>query len=119
MRVRQSIARLFGAFVALGIAGTSGGAISPAAAQTYPDHPVKLVLAFGAGGTMVEILGDHSVTLPPLNTFLVKDLIKGTHVAKLLGTFRQMPAVNMDALESVLLRVSEMVCELPMLMEMD
>ena len=61
MRVRQSIARLFGAFVALGIAGTSGGAISPAAAQTYPDHPVKLVLAFGAGGTidaLARILGD-------------------------------------------------------------
>jgi acetyltransferase len=77
------------------------------------------VISFGAGGTMVEIIGDHSVTLPPLNTFLVKDLIKGTHVAKLLGSFRQMPPVNMDALESVLLRVSEMVCELPMLQEMD
>jgi acetyltransferase len=77
------------------------------------------VISFGAGGTMVEIMGDHSVTLPPLNTFLVKDLIKGTHVAKLLGSFRQMPPINMDALESVLLRVSEMVCELPMLREMD
>lgn len=77
------------------------------------------IISFGAGGTMVEVLGDHSVSLPPLNSFLVKDLIKGTHVSKLLGAFRQMPPVDMDALESVLLRVSEMVCELPMLMEMD
>jgi len=77
------------------------------------------VITFGAGGTTVEILGDRSVALPPLNTFLVKDLIQGTHVAKMLGSFRHMPPVNMDALESVLLRVSEMVCELPMLMEMD
>jgi len=30
-----------------------------------------------------------------------------------------MPPANIEALESVLLRVSEMVCELPMLMEMD
>jgi acetyltransferase len=30
-----------------------------------------------------------------------------------------MPEINMEALESVLLRVSEMVCELPMLTEMD
>jgi acetyltransferase len=67
----------------------------------------------------VEIMGDRSVSLPPLNTFLVKDLIQGTHVAKMLGSFRHMPPVNMNALESVLLRVSEMVCELPMLMEMD
>ncbi|MFA5242510.1 MAG: bifunctional acetate--CoA ligase family protein/GNAT family N-acetyltransferase [Sulfuricella sp.] len=77
------------------------------------------VITFGAGGTMVEIMGDRSVTLPPLNTFLVKDLIQGTHVAKMLGAFRHMPPANMAALESVLLRVSEMVCELPLLMEMD
>ncbi|MDP3678655.1 MAG: acetate--CoA ligase family protein [Methylotenera sp.] len=30
-----------------------------------------------------------------------------------------MPPADMDALESVLLRVSEMVCELPMSMDMD
>ncbi len=77
------------------------------------------VITFGAGGTMVEIMGDRSVTLPPLNHFLVKDLIQGTHVAKMLGAFRHMPPADMEALESVLLRVSEMVCELPLLMEMD
>ncbi|TAJ78719.1 MAG: GNAT family N-acetyltransferase [Gallionellaceae bacterium] len=77
------------------------------------------VITFGAGGTMVEVMGDRSVTLPPLNTLLVKDLIKGTRISKLLGAFRHMPPADMDALESVLLRVSEMVCELPMLMEMD
>lgn len=77
------------------------------------------VITFGAGGTMVEVLGDRSVTLPPLNTFLVKDLIKGTRISRLLGAFRHMPPADMDALEVVLLRVSEMVCELPMLMEMD
>ncbi|MDP2805648.1 MAG: bifunctional acetate--CoA ligase family protein/GNAT family N-acetyltransferase [Gallionellaceae bacterium] len=77
------------------------------------------VITFGAGGTMVEVMGDRSVTLPPLNTFLVKDLIKGTRISRLLGAFRHMPPANMEALENVLLRVSEMVCELPMLMEMD
>jgi acetyltransferase len=77
------------------------------------------LITFGAGGTTVEVMGDRSVTLPPLNAFLVKDLIQGTHVAKMLGAFRHMPPADMRALESVLLRVSEMVCELPMLMEMD
>jgi acetyltransferase len=77
------------------------------------------VITFGAGGTTVEIMGDRSVTLPPLNSFLVKDLIHGTNVSKMLGAFRHMQPADMDALESVLLRVSEMVCELPMLMEMD
>ncbi len=77
------------------------------------------VITFGAGGTAVEIIADHSVALPPLNSFLVKDLIRRTQVFKMLGCFNGMPAIDMKALESVLLRVSEMVCELPMLKEMD
>ncbi len=77
------------------------------------------LITFGAGGTTVEVMGDRSVMLPPLNGFLVKDLIQRTHVAKMLGAFRHMPPADMQALQSVLLRVSEMVCELPMLMEMD
>jgi acetyltransferase len=77
------------------------------------------VITFGAGGTLVEVMGDRAVALPPLNGFLVKDLIKGTRVSKMLGAFRHMPAANIEALESVLLRVSEMACELPMLSEMD
>ena len=77
------------------------------------------VITFGAGGTTVEIMGDRAVTLPPLNNFLVKDLIQGTRIARMLGTFRNMPPADMSALEDVLLRVSEMACELPLLKEMD
>ncbi len=77
------------------------------------------VITFGAGGTTVEIMGDRAVALPPLNSFLVKDLVQGTHISRMLGQFRNMAPANMDALEDVLLRVSEMVCELPLLQEMD
>lgn len=77
------------------------------------------VITFGAGGTIVEIMADRAVALPPLNHFLVRDLIQNTRVARMLGAFRNMAPANMDALEEVLLRVSEMVCELPMLGEMD
>ncbi|MDA8254936.1 MAG: bifunctional acetate--CoA ligase family protein/GNAT family N-acetyltransferase, partial [Betaproteobacteria bacterium] len=77
------------------------------------------VITFGAGGTTVEVLGDRAVALPPLNRFLVRELINGTRVSKLLGAFRHMPPIQMEVLESLLLRVSEMVCELPWLKEMD
>ncbi|MGA7750600.1 MAG: bifunctional acetate--CoA ligase family protein/GNAT family N-acetyltransferase [Gallionella sp.] len=77
------------------------------------------VITFGAGGTAVEIMGDRAVALPPLNTFLARELIQETHIAKMLGEFRNMAPANMGALEDVLLRVSEMVCELPLLKEMD
>jgi acetyltransferase len=77
------------------------------------------VITFGAGGTTVEIMGDRAVALPPLNSFLVKDMIQRTHISKMLGHFRNMAPANVEALEDVLLRVSEMVCELPLLKEMD
>ena len=77
------------------------------------------VISFGAGGTMVEVLGDRAVALPPLNNFLVNELIAGTRVSRLLRAFRHLPPVRMEALESLLLRISEMVCELPWLKEMD
>ena len=76
-------------------------------------------ITFGTGGTAVEVHRDRAVALPPLDTFLVADLIRSTRVSKLLGAFRHLPPVDLAALENVLLRVSEMVCELPWLVEMD
>ncbi|CAK0758136.1 acetyltransferase [Gammaproteobacteria bacterium] len=77
------------------------------------------IITFGAGGIMVEVMGDRAVALPPLNSYLARSLIDRTRIATVLGQFRHMPPVNRAALENVLLRVSEMVCELPWLREMD
>ncbi len=77
------------------------------------------VIVFGAGGVDVEAFRDRAVTLPPLNGFLARDLVGRTRVATLLGAFRNRPPADMDALENVLLRLSEMVCELPWLAELD
>ena len=77
------------------------------------------VISFGSGGTTVEIMGDSAVSLPPLNRRLAVDLINRTKVSRMLGEFRQMPAVDIDLLTNVLLSVSAMACELPWLQEMD
>ncbi|HNQ04007.1 MAG TPA: bifunctional acetate--CoA ligase family protein/GNAT family N-acetyltransferase [Thiobacillaceae bacterium] len=77
------------------------------------------VIAFGTGGVDVEAHQDRAVALPPLNTFLANDLVRRTRVSKLLGEFRNRPAADLAAVEQVLLRVSEMVCELPWITEMD
>lgn len=76
-------------------------------------------ILFGAGGTMVEILRDNAVGLPPLNELLAERLIKRTRVARLLDAFRDRPAVDRAAVIDVLLRVSDMVCELPQIVELD
>ena len=84
------------------------------------DDPVfGPVVSFGAGGTAVEILRDRAVALPPLNEHIARSRILRTKVAKMLGEFRGLPPVKLDALVQVLLRVSEMVCELPQIKEMD
>jgi acetyltransferase len=77
------------------------------------------IITFGAGGFDVEIFSDRSVALPPLNKFLAADLIDSTRASKILGEFHNMPPVDRDAIKEVLLCISEMVCELPWIMELD
>ncbi|WP_298393252.1 bifunctional acetate--CoA ligase family protein/GNAT family N-acetyltransferase [uncultured Azonexus sp.] len=77
------------------------------------------VITFGAGGFDNEIFSDRSVALPPLNKFLAKDLIDSTRTSKVLDQFHNMPPVDREALKEVLLCISEMVCELPWIIEMD
>ncbi|WP_434516707.1 GNAT family N-acetyltransferase [Dechloromonas sp. ARDL1] len=77
------------------------------------------VITFGAGGFDVEIFSDRSVALPPLNRFLAKDLIDSTRAAKILGQFHNMPPADRESIKEVLLCISEMVCELPWIQELD
>jgi len=77
------------------------------------------VITFGAGGTKVELIKDRAVALPPLNAFLAEKVIAQTNISKLLENFRHIPAVNQNAIVQVLLRISEMVCELPEIKELD
>ena len=70
-------------------------------------------IAFGAGGIAVEVLNDRAVGLPPLNAKLARDLVGHTRVAGMLGAFRHLPPVDHAAVESVLLHVSDLACELP------
>ena len=77
------------------------------------------VISFGLGGTLVEVLRDRAVALPPLNQVLVENLIERTMAARMLKPMRGAPEVNRKELESLLLRVAEMACELPTIVEMD
>ena len=83
------------------------------------DEPFGPVIAFGAGGTMIELMNDRAMELPPLNQFLARRLIERARVAETLGEWHGAAPINMETLEHVLLRVSEMICELPQLREMD
>ena len=70
-------------------------------------------ISFGLGGTMVEVIRDRAVALPPLNPYLARDLIRRTRASMALQPLRGAPAAAQEAIEDMLLRVSEIVCELP------
>jgi acetyltransferase len=77
------------------------------------------VLLFGHGGTGVEVLRDSAVGLPPLNMRLAHKIISRTRVGRLLGGYRGRAAVDRDAVAMALIRLAQLVIELPEVQEVD
>lgn len=77
------------------------------------------VILFGQGGIAVEVMADHAVALPPLNAVLARDMISRTRVSKLLAGYRHRPAADLDAIVHVLLRIAQLVADIPELVELD
>jgi acetyltransferase len=77
------------------------------------------VILFGEGGRAVEIIRDHAVALPPLNVVLARELISRTRISRLMEAYLDRPAVNLDSLCTALMRVSQMVVDIPEIREVD
>ena len=77
------------------------------------------VILFGQGGVAVEVIGDRAVGLPPLNLALAKELVSRTRIARLLDGYRDRPATNRQALYLTLTQVSQLVADLPEVIELD
>jgi acetyltransferase len=83
------------------------------------DEQFGPVILFGMGGIFTEIIGDRALGLPPLNRLLIRRLMEETRVHKLLRGYRNRPPADMDALEMLLLRLSQMVVDIPEIAELD
>ncbi|GAA4015232.1 bifunctional acetate--CoA ligase family protein/GNAT family N-acetyltransferase [Actimicrobium antarcticum] len=77
------------------------------------------VILFGQGGVAVEVLDDHAVGLPPLNSVLAADMIARTRVSRLLAGYRNRPAADLAAINHTLIQISNLVEDLPELVELD
>ncbi len=77
------------------------------------------VIVFGAGGSLVELIRDYAVALPPLNEYLARNLIEKTKISALLGAYRNMDAVDIKPLSELLVRISDMACELPWIQSLE
>ncbi|WP_213736950.1 bifunctional acetate--CoA ligase family protein/GNAT family N-acetyltransferase [Bradyrhizobium sp. dw_411] len=83
------------------------------------DPTFGTVIVFGRGGTAVEIINDKALALPPLDLQLARDLIERTRVSRLLGTYRDVPAVKQDAVAMVLIKLAQMAADIPEIRELD
>ncbi len=77
------------------------------------------LLGFGIGGVQVEIWRDVVFRVHPLTDQDARDMLRQIRGHKLLDGYRGAPAVDQDALVEVLLRVSQMVGDLPRIEELD
>ena len=77
------------------------------------------VLLFGSGGQLVEVYKDRALALPPLNTTLAQRMMEQTQIFRALKGVRGRKAVDLMALERLLVRFSQLVIEQPWISEID
>lgn len=77
------------------------------------------VIAVGAGGVDIELIGDHVLGLPPLDAVLAGDMLGRTRISRLLAAHRGQEAADSAAVLAVLQSVSTLCEELPDIVELD
>jgi acetyltransferase len=77
------------------------------------------VVAFGAGGTAVEVISDKALALPPLDMRLARDLIGRTRIARVLDAYRDVPAADTDGVALVLIKLAQLAADIPEIREVD
>ncbi|HEY5598783.1 MAG TPA: GNAT family N-acetyltransferase, partial [Kiloniellales bacterium] len=76
-------------------------------------------ILFGQGGTAVEVIADKALALPPLNMRLAREMIARTRISRVLEGYRGLPPADLDAIALTLIKISQMVIDLPALVELD
>jgi len=77
------------------------------------------LVAFGLGGTLVELMGDVRFRIAPLTDRDADELLHEIRGFPLLQGFRGRPPSDIEALRDVLLRVSRLADEIPEIVELD
>lgn len=77
------------------------------------------VLAFGQGGTAIEVINDKSFGLPPLNLKLAASMIAETRVGRLLAGYRNTPPADAAAIAHALVGLSQLVADHPQIIDID
>lgn len=77
------------------------------------------VLLFGSGGQLVEVFKDKAIALPPLNSTLARRLMEQTKIYQALKGVRGRKSVDLEKLEHIMVKFSQLVVEQPWIKEID
>jgi acyl-CoA synthetase (NDP forming)/RimJ/RimL family protein N-acetyltransferase len=77
------------------------------------------LVACGAGGTAVEVLGDVAVRLAPITDLDARRMVRSLSTFPLLDGYRGAPRADVAALEDVLLRLGALADAHPEIVELD
>ncbi len=71
------------------------------------------MITLSIGGDLTSLLQQRATQLPPLNQFLIDDMLAEPFIANYLGEFHHSRAIKHKAISHVLRQLSELACELP------
>jgi acetyltransferase len=83
------------------------------------DPQLGPILLFGSGGQLVEVFKDRALGLPPLTTTLARRMLEQTRIYAALKGVRGRAPIDLDALEQLLVRFSQLVAEQRWVKEID
>jgi acyl-CoA synthetase (NDP forming) len=83
------------------------------------DETFGPLVLFGMGGVAAELMRDTALRIVPLTDTDVHDMVRSLRSSPLLFGYRNMPAVDVDALEEVLMRIGRLAEEIPEVAELD
>ena len=83
------------------------------------DNQFGPVMLFGTGGQLVEVFKDRALGLPPLNSTLARRMMEQTKIWKALQGVRGRKAVDLEALERIMINFSFLSVEQQWIKEID
>lgn len=88
-------------------------------AGAYRDPQFGPVISFGIGGLMVEVYEDVAVRVAPLGPVDALEMVGEIRATRLLDGFRGRPPLDREAIQRVLLRLSDLMVASPDVQELD
>jgi acyl-CoA synthetase (NDP forming) len=73
----------------------------------------------GAGGVLTDLVADRTFRLAPVSGQDAKDMLDELRTGRLLDGYRGHPAISRPALEDLVVRIGQLITDLPQIAELD